>query len=288
MRTVQVVDESSGDTTRAHHVIGADESGNVTDSEPFALAVVRCPREDGERLAELLVQHQLSPWRGKSKTVAKNSSPDERDGRVRSLIDSFADESITWRVAAGYSRGTIHHKSAGVCTLAKKTITSADDFRGDSVVIPDGESNMYGSSQKYLRNQAAQAFDGAFQSTFGGIYISGLPKADLTYPEVAAADYLAGYVRAAIEDGQSIESLPDEVIRFSRDWREPEVSPLPFYQIHSVNGEYGKTEQTRVVAWIKGRHPEGNSRDVSSQWQNTLRMLESEGLREYLEDRISP
>lgn len=287
MRSVQVVDESSGSTTRADHVIGVDESGNATDSAPFALAVVRCLREDGERLAELLVRHGLSPWQGKSKTVAKNSSPAERDHRVEDLIDSLSDEPITWRVAAGFSSATIDHKAAGVCTLAKKTITSVGDFRGDSVIVPDGEPDMYGSRQEYLRVQASQTFDGSFQSAFGEVYVTGLASADLTYPEVATADYLAGYVRAAIADGQSVEALPDEVIWFSQDWREPSVSPFPFYRIHGVTGEYGATERTRVAAWIKGRHPDGGSHDVSSQWENTVRMLESDRLQQYLLETMS-
>lgn len=141
---------------------------------------------------------------------------------------------------------------------------------------------MYGDRQKYLRIQAAQTFDGSFQSTFGGVYVTGLAKADLTYPEVAAADYLAGYVRAAVEDGRSVEALPNEVIWFSHDWREPTVSPFPYYRIRGVTGEYGVTEQTRVAAWIKGRRPDGGSHDVSSQWENTVQMLESAELQQYL------
>lgn len=287
MRSIQVVDESSGNVTRSGHVVGVDESGNVTGSAPFALAAVRCPREDGERLAELLLEHGLSPWQGKSKTVARSTSPDERNQRVENLIDSLDDEPVTWRVAAGYSSATIDHKAAGVCTLAKKTITSGSDFRGDSVIVPDGEPDMYGTRQEYLRVQAAQTFDGSFQSVFGEVYVTGLARADLTYPEVAAADYLAGYVRAAIADGRSVDALPDEVIWFSQDWREPSVSPFPFYRIHGVTGEYGATERTRVAAWIKGRHPDGGSHDVSSQWENTVRMLESDRLQQYLLESMS-
>lgn len=287
MQKVQVVDESSGETTRAHHVIGVDESGDMTDSKPFALAVVRCPREDGERLAELLVNHQLPPWQGKSKTIAKNRSPEERNRRVQSLIESFADEPITWRVAFGYSIGGIDHKAAGICNLSKKTITSVTNYQGDSIIVPDGELDMYGNKQKYLRIQAAQAFDGSFQSTFGGIYVTGLSKADRTYPEVATADYLAGYVRSAIKNGQSVEALPDQVIWFNRDWREPTTSPSPCYQICGVGGEYGEIEQTRVTAWIKGRNPEDDSPDVSSQWKNTIQRLKSGELRKYLLETMS-
>lgn len=288
MRSVQIVDQSSDQTTRADHVIGIDESGQVIGPESFALAAVRCPREDGELLAELLVQNELAPWLGKSQTLAENVSQEERDRRVEDFIDSLAQESIQWKVAVGYSQGTIHHKAAAVCILAKKTITPISDFQGDSVLLPDGATSMYGDSQEHLRTQAAQIFDGSFQSAFGGVYVTGLPKGDLTYPEVTAADYLAGYIRKEIEEGRAVEELPDEVIRFSHDWREPTVSPLPFYEIIGANGEYGEIAQTRVAAWIKGRHPDGRDHDISSQWENTVQMLESELVQEYLLNTIAP
>jgi hypothetical protein len=288
MRTVQVVDQSSEETTRADHVIGVDESGNVTGPGPFALAAVRCPRREGELLAQLLVENRLSPWRGKSKTLGKNASPEGRNRRVRNLIEAFADEQIAWRVAFGYASVSIHHKAAGVCVLAKKTITSCNDFRRDSVLLPDGATSMYGSSQQHLRTQAAQIFDGSFRSAFGRVYATGLPNADLTYPEVAAADYLAGYVRGRIETGGHVDMLPDEVLRFSRDWREPTVSPSSFYRIRGSTGEYGTNGQTRVAAWVKGRRPCGDAHDVSAQWENTVRMLESDRLRAYLLEAMAP
>lgn len=289
MRSVQVIDESSGSTTRAEHVLGVDESGNVTGHDLFALAVVRCPRDAGERLATLLFEHGLVPWRAKSQTLVEKVSPAERRRRVRNLITSLPGEDIFWRVAIGHTQMSIHQKAAAVCVLAKKTITSTPDFRGDAVLLPDGAPSMYGQSQAHLRTQAAQVFDGPFQSTFGSVYVTGLPKADLTYPEVTAADYIAGYVREVIEqDTEQIETLPDEVIRFDTNWREPRASPLPFYRIRGLTGDYGLQERTRAAAWIKGRHPDGGDFDVSSQWENTVRMLESEQLQNYLLDTIAP
>jgi len=148
---------------------------------------------------------------------------------------------------------------------------------------------MYGESQSHLRKQASQIFDGSFQSTFGGIYVTGLSKADLTYPEVTAADYIAGYVRRAItERNESVATLPEEVVRFDPNWVEPSVPPLPYYKIKGVSGEYGQREQTRIAAWIKGRHPDNDGFDISSQWENTVHMLESERLQTYLLDVMSP
>ena len=288
MRSVQIVDQSDSNTTRAEHVIGVDESGNVTDGGCFALAAVRCPREDGERLAELLIENDLNPWRAKSQTIAGRASTTERNQRVRDFIEDLRSEPISWHVAAGYSGFDIHCKAAGVCVLAKKTITADPDFNGDAVIIPDGSSSMYGSKQKHLRTQASQMFDGSFQSTFGGIYITGLAKADLTYPEATAADFLSGYVRQQIQSGEQIQALPDQVHRFDGNWRESIVAPQPYYRIQGVGGDFGGIQQNRAVAWIKGRHPDGDSYDSRSQWQNAVQILESETVQQYLLANFAP
>jgi hypothetical protein len=283
MRKVRLIEQSSGNTARAQHVIGVDESGDVIGSDgPFALATVRCPRENGEKLAESLVENDLAPWKGKSKTVAANTSREERNRLVEGLIESLASKRIPWQVAAGYSGESIHCKAAAVCALAKKTITADDSYRGSSILIADGAISMYGDHQEHLRSQAAKYFDGAFQSSFGSIHISGMPKADLTYPEVAAADYLAGYVTDAMRNGLSVADLPEEVSWYDSNWREPKGSPLPFYRISGVNGDYGSIQKTRVMAWIKGRHPDGDTHDISSQWESSVGILNSPLLQRYL------
>lgn len=283
MRKVRLIEQSSGNSARAQHVIGVDESGNVLGTNgPFALAVVRCPRENGEELAEILVENNLSPWKGKSKTLASNTSREERNRRTEGLIESLGDREIPWRIAAGYSGQSIHHKAAAVCALAKKTITGDDSYRGSATLIADGAISMYGNHQEYLRSQAAKYFDGAFQSSFGSIHITGMPKADLTYPEVAAADYLAGYVTDSMRNGLSVEDLPEEVSWYNSNWREPKGSPLPFYRITGVNGEYGDIQKTRVVAWIKGQHPDGDTHNISSQWESSVEILNSPTLQKYL------
>lgn len=290
MREVQVIDQSSSRPTRADHVIGIDESGNANGEGPFALAAVRCERANGERLAELLVDNGLSPWIGKSQTLAQNCSPEERDRRVSGLIDDLDAEGIQWKLAVSYDHIDIVYKAAAACALAKKTITAeAPEFSGDSVLIPDGALDMYGTDQEYLRRQAAYIFDGQFQSTFGTVYVTGLEKADLTYPEVAAADFLAGYVRRRLVNGEmSTVGSHNNIVWYTTDWREPDSEPLPLYRIRGVGGDYGDKERTRIAAWVKGRTPDDDTRDISSQWQNTVEMLESEKVQQYLLDTVSP
>lgn len=288
MRNIQVVDPSSNDITRAHHVIGADESGNVTGPGAFALSVIRCPRECGEQLAEILIQNGLDPWVSKSQTLRAKTSDEEFNRRVESFIQDVSSTPVEWQAAVGYDDVTIHHKAAGVCALAKGTITSVRSYNGDAVLLPDGATSMYGSQQEHLRRQVSQFFDGSFESAFGAIYTSGLAKADLTYPEATAADYISGYVRSMLVDqGGSLDDLPDQVRWFDSNWREPStLSPSPFYTLKPAAGHYGTTGETRIVAWIKGRHPEGDSHDVSGQVQNAVQMLESNRVQEYLINEI--
>jgi hypothetical protein len=268
-------------------VAGIDESGNVTGPGTFALAAVRCPRDRGERLAELLIENKLNPWRTKSETLTEVASAADRKRRVESLVEDLATESIPWAVACGYSATSIHHKAAAVCMLTKKTITQDPEFSGDVVIIPDGSNSMYGDSQQHLRTQSSQIFDGSFQSAFGGVYITGMPKADLTYPEAIAADYIAGYMRGAIDEGQQPNDLPDEVVWFDNNWREPTVSPSPYYRIKGNSGDYGGLEKNRAAAWVKGRHRDGDDYDVRSQWDNTIDMIESDTVQEYLTENFS-
>lgn len=287
MRDVQIIDSSS-ETTRAHHVIGIDESGNVTGSGPFALSAVRCPREFGERIAELLIENELAPWMAKSRRLKSNTSSAVHNNRVRSFITDLSENPIEWRVAFGYQNATIHHKAAAVCALAKKTITADVDYQGDAVLLPDGATSMYGDQQAHLRRQSSQFFDGPFESAFGTVYTSGLSKADLTYPEVVAADYIAGYVRdiIAVQD-QSVGDFGDNVVWFDSNWREPsDVAPAPFYALTPATGQYGVVEESRVVAWVKGRHPDGDDHDVSGQVRNAVDMLESDKVQQYLLDSI--
>lgn len=285
MRSVQVVNQATSEVTRANHVIGFDESGNVTQGEAFALSAVRSARGTGERIAEVLIECNLNPWRSKSKQLVEHTSRAERDARVENLITRLESEPIAWRAAVGYESMSIHHKAAALCTISQKTITGVDHYSGDAVIIPDGADDMYGNQQRYLRQQASQMFGGSFPSIFGEVYISALPKADLTYPEVAAADYLSGYLRSQLRQGMDLGSLPPNVVRFDYNWREPETSPAPFYTLQRASSDYGAIERRRIMAWVLGRHPEGDEFDTSSQFTNRLtQMLESETVQQHLSE----
>lgn len=50
MRSIQVVNHDTEATTRAEHMIGFDESGNITQDDLFVLTAFRCLRENSEQL----------------------------------------------------------------------------------------------------------------------------------------------------------------------------------------------------------------------------------------------
>ncbi len=185
----------------------------------------------------------------------------------------------------GWERVTVDVCSAAVCLLSKKTITkSHESYEGSSVLVPDGTEDTYGKNQEYLRVQASTFFGGNFQSNFGSVYVSALPKADLTYPEVMAADFISGYVRERVEQGRidQITELDGCVGWIDENWREPDTDPASFYAMGSLTADYGNVEKTRIVSWIRGKCPESPDYDGSNQYPGILDQLERESLKEYL------
>lgn len=255
------------------------------DDEPFSLAAVRCPRERSEELAEVLISCELAPWRAKSRSLASHcGSLEERNHRIEQFIKKLSSRGFHWATTFGWEKIPVDACAAAICTLSKKTITeAAGTYTGDSVLLPDGTVDTYGKDQEYLRIQASTFFGGSFRSNFGSVYVSGLPKADLTYPEVMAADFISGYVRKQVEGERfgRIMDLEGCVGWFDENWREPNTGAAPFYVMGSLPADYGEIEKTRIVSWIKGRCPDGAEYD-SSQYSRAIDYLESETVKEYL------
>lgn len=253
---------------------------------PFSLAAVRCPRDRSEKLAELLISSELAPWKAKSKTLLRHcSSPEERDNRVKNFIETLDEYKIPWAVTVGWEKVSVDACTAGICNLAKKTITHAPGpYEGDSVLVPDGTTNTYGKEQERLCVQGSTFFGGGFQSRYGSVYISGLSKADLTYPEVMAADFIAGYAYRCLTNDRvrEIDKLSGFIGWFDENWREPSTTPVPFYGIGPLTMDYGEREKSRVVSWIKGNRPDEVTFDGSNRYQNVVGYLESETVRSYL------
>lgn len=289
LRPIRVTDES-GRRKRLDHVVGLDESGNPTGDEPFVVSAVQCPRRFGEQLAEQLIRVGLNPWKNKSRSLSvSDEAKATQDDRVESFIDAIGPTPVTWCAAVGWEAYSVSKRAAIACTVASKVLTtpSSDqslDFDGDTALIPDGDAETYGEKQRYLRKQASTEFNSAFQSDFCSVHVSSLPKADLTYPEAIAADYIAGYVRKRVgEGGTSIERLPDSVLWVSSDWTCEDVQPAPLYWLQTSGAKQATAQQSRILAWIEGKRPPKRGLSSSRQFRTTIEnRIESRRLTEYL------
>lgn len=287
LRRVQLTEDGTGERERVRHVVGVDESGNPTESgRAYVFSAVHCSRERSERLAELLVDCGLNPWQNKSSSLsAILEDSTEQPRRVGDFVAKLSAEPITWSAAFGWQRYSIEERAAVACTVASKALTSADTLSGRAVLLHDGGRDTYGSSQIVLRKQAAATFNYSFQSTFCPVFVTSLAKADLTYPEVIAADYLAGYVRYVVEESASpSDELPSRVVRIRREWREPETSPLSLYWLRASGAAHQSTRRSRVAAWIEGRRPAEHGFQSSGQYDNVVSRLTSGELQSYLRE----
>lgn len=291
LRQVQVTEDASGRRKRLAHVVGVDESGNPDgNGRPFVISAVHCPRSYGEKLAEHLIDSGLNPWRNKSRSLSvADEAKATQDQRVRSLVRAIAPTPITWCAAVGWKAYGVPKRAAITCAVTSKALTTpyanqTPDFEGDVALIHDGNDETYGEKQRHLRKQGSAEFNSSFQSAFCSVHVSSLPKADLTYPEVIAADYIAGYVRKRLANGETtVEQLPDQVLWVSSEWACEDVQPAPLYWLRTSGARQTTAEQSRVIAWIEGRRPPKDGFSASRRFESVVEnRLESETLKEYL------
>lgn len=290
LRSVQVTSES-GQRKRLDHVIGVDESGNPDGgNEPFVISAVQCPRSYGEKLAESLIDAGLNPWRSKSSSLSvSDEAKATQDDRIRSFIGTISSTPITWCAAVGWEAYSVPKRATIACTVTSKALTAPHSdqrpsFEGDAALIHDGNAKTYGDKQRHLRKQASAKFNPSFQSAICSVYVSSLPKADLTYPEVVAADYIAGFVRKKLAEGEkSVSQLPNQVLWISSEWRSEDVQPVPLYWLRTSGNRQSTTQQSRITAWIEGRRPPEEGLTSGGQFKNIVdNRLESDTLKEYL------
>lgn len=289
LRSVQVT-SNSGQRKRLDHVVGVDESGNPDGGAPFVISAVQCPRSYGEQLAEHLIDAGLNPWQNKSNSLSvSDAAKANQDDRVESLIDVIDSTPVTWCAAVGWEAYDVPKRAAIACTVTSKALTTPHNaqtpsFEGDAVLIHDGNAETYGKDQRHLRKQASAEFNSSFESAICAVYVSSLPKADLTYPEVTTADYIAGYVRKRlVNDETSVERLPDQVLWVNSDWTYEDVQPTPLYWLRTSGAEQITAERSRVLAWIEGRRPPNDGFSSRRRFKSAIRKrLESPKLKKYL------
>lgn len=294
LRPVQLVEEDSGERVRIQTVVGVDESGNPAEgSAPFVFAAVCCPRNHGELLAKRLIECGLNPWQNKSQSLATVvNEREEQTRRVEDFISAINSDVISWSAIAGWQQYNLTERAAVACMVTSKALTvphrdSNPDW-SDAVLLHDGGQNTYGSNQRVLREQATSTFDVSFQSNICSVFVSSLKKGDLTYPELVAADFLAGYVRERLTSGYTVSELPVQVSRIDTSWTGPKAPPLSLHRLRTASISQTDDVRTRITAWINGRRPvESTSFTNNSQYERLIERLNEETVKSYLYSMIS-
>lgn len=290
LRRVELVEsggEGSGHANVQHinHVVGVDESGNSADG-PFVMTAVQCPREHGELLAEFLIEEELQPWKSKSSSTPPGMSTSDLSGHVSTLLERIEETPITWHAVAGWGSYNKSERAAIACIVASKAMTGGGsqempDYNGPATLMHDGGYQLYGNGQLAIRRAASRQFNG-FGDRVTPVYLSFLEGGDKTYPEITAADYIAGYLRSEIPE-QGIEGLRLPVNRINESWRASDSDPpWPLYQIRTRNRRRQQAKEARAAAWIEGRRPPADGGWNESPLESLAGRLTSETVRDYI------
>jgi hypothetical protein len=282
------VESRDADVQQADHVVGVDESGNGGGG-PFVMVAVQCPRERGEDLAELLIDLDLQPWKNKSSSTPSGMTNADLSSRVRDLIDAFRELPVTWHAVAGWGDYNKDQRGMIACIVTSKAMTGGSDgelpeYTGPATLLHDGGRHMYGTQQIELRRAAARQFSG-FGDRITPLYLSNLKRGDKTYPEITAADYIAGYLNSQIPQS-GIEGLGCDVQRIDNSWRASDEAPTTLYQLRARNRRRQLTKEDRAAAWIEGCRPPEEGAWNEQPLESLADRLRSETVRNYLLDEL--
>lgn len=248
------------------------------------MTAVQCPRWHGESLAESLIDLGLEPWKSKSSSTPQSVSGTELSETVEQLLSSFDSSPITCHTVAGWGTYTIDQRAATACIVASKALTggsgSVPEYEGPAALVHDGGSRMYGSRQDRLRRAATRQFNG-FGNRVTPVYITQLQDGDRIYPEVTAADYIAGYIRSQLPE-TGIEGIGYDVQRINDSWNVSDDPPCTLYTLRSRDRRQSQQRYDRAVAWIEERQPSSDDVWGSQPLQSLADRLQSDVVQEYL------
>jgi hypothetical protein len=286
LRPVSLSAASSDTHQRAAHVIGIDESGNTNDGA-FVITAVQCPRNCGERLAELLIDLGLEPWKSKSSSTPTNLNGDRLTQQVERLIGRINDEPVSWDAAACWGNCDIDRRAMTACILSTKCLINWDrGYEGDAVLIHDGECSEFGNEYVKLRRAARSQFDG-FDIRETPVYVTALRSGDRIYPEITAADYISGLIKSKIKNHGSIDSINFPVRRVDKSWSTPgDITPETKYQIRSRDRRRQPKREDRVAAWVEGRRPPTDDAWGDQPLESITGRLNSDTVQEYILNEI--
>ena len=104
-----------------------------------------------------------------------------------------------------------------------------------------------------VRQKVAKEFDTGFQHAFSPACLAFVNRADLTYPQSIAANYIAGYLRSRLLNGATSDQLAESLLEFDDSWNHSLDTAAPLYYFDSFEPIRGEGARSRAAAWIRGK-----------------------------------
>ena len=203
LRTVSISDAENARLS-VDTLIGVDESGNESCAGDGLCVVVavRAARAVELDLVRALVQSGLQPFKYKSATLGYDArlTGSERQDRVQQFLTTLESLPVAWSGIICRSEYRTAVRAAAAVMAVKKTITREQGHEHDSnraAMLHDGKL-LTPNYKTAVRQKVAKEFDTGFQHAFSPVCLAFVNRADLTYPQSIAADYIAGYLRSRL------------------------------------------------------------------------------------------
>jgi len=172
---------------------------------------------------------------------------------------------------------------------AKKTITggSSLEHTGDRAAILHDERVLNQSYKTAVRRKVAKEFDTGFQQAFHPVYPTFVNKADLTYPQSIAADFIGGYLRSRLLDGATTDQLGESVLEFDDSWTHSLESAASLYYLDSFQPIRGEGARSRAAAWVQGEtiSPDTDPTNIEV-YEQIIEQIDDERVYAYLSDEL--
>lgn len=292
LRTVSISDAEDARLS-VDTLIGVDESGNESNAGDGLCVVVavRAARAAEIALVRALVQSDLHPFEHKSATLGYDAqiTDSERRDRVQQFLTALESLPVTWSAIICRSEYRTAVRAAAAVMAAKKTITREQphEHSGDRAAMLHDGKLLTPNYKTAVRQKVAKEFDTGFQHAFYPVCLAFVNRADLTYPQSIAADYIAGYLRSRLLNGATSEQLAESLLEFDDSWTHSLDTAAPLYYLDSFEPIRGEGARSRAAAWIQGKviPLDVDPTDIDV-YEQVIRQIDDDTVYTYLSDEL--
>ena len=290
LRSVSLTDAEDARVT-VDTLIGVDESGNESSAGDglCVIAAVRAARDTEISLVRALVESGLQPFKYKSATLGYDAqvSASERRKRVQRFLSAIDALPIEWMGIVCRDEYRTSVRAAAVVMAAKKTITRGQPHNINQVALLHDGKLLTPNYKTAVRQKAAKEFDAGFEQAFAPVYTAFVNRADLTYPQSIAADFIAGYLRSRLLDGMTSDQFGDSLAEFDESWTHALETAAPIYYLDSFQPIRGEGTRSRAAAWIQGETiPLAVDPSDVEVYDRIVRQIDDDVVYTYLSDKL--